>query len=425
MEIYIVQILYLFRPILNAELVDWGLLGFNFFELLAILLFLALVAAFALGALQKKRNPVSRVEVWAVLLIVWITISYVVHVDISSLSTYAKLVIPLMTYVMLKRILPDRAAHIRLVFLMLIGFLLPLIMSAVMTYQGEGLRSVSYWTGLERYTGVYRGSHSMAHNAGFAMMLTAIYFALRKGQPVPLRRLEILVLATVFVISSYLMSAAHIRNVYLGVAIFFVVMLYHYDKRVLAFFVLSSVAFLAYSWSTVSLIFFDFLDPPELREGFIPAGSGRLTFWTWALENWRQAPLLNQLTGMGVKIPEVSPTRQPIYDTYFDGTLRPWPDPHSDILFILLSLGLIGLALFVGLFGSILRAILNLRGNERLALLALFVAVIMMNAMSNAYITRFQLAQMFFMVMVYLDLRPVGTGDRAGTPQIDRRLGDG
>jgi hypothetical protein len=137
MEIFIVQLLYLLRPMLNAELVDWGLLGFNFFELVAILLFLALAAAFALKTLRKDRQPVSGVEIWAALLIGWITISYVVHIDISSVTTYAKFVIPLVTYILLKRILPDRSTHVRMIFLMLVGFLLPFIMSAIITYKGK------------------------------------------------------------------------------------------------------------------------------------------------------------------------------------------------------------------------------------------------------------------------------------------------
>ena len=406
MEIYIVQLLYLLRPILSADLVDWVFLGFNFFELVAVLLFLALAAAFILGTLQKERHPVSGVEVWAVLLILWITISYVVHIDISSLSTYAKLVIPPMTYIMLKRILPDRAAHGRMMFLMLTGFLFPFIMSAVMTYQGEGVSQVIYWTGLERYSGVYLGAHSMGHQALFAMMLAVIYIAIRKSQKVPLRWAEIIVITIVFFLGFYLFYASFVRNAYLAAAIFFAVVFYYYDKRALALSVVFATAFIAYSWSAVSVIFFDFLNPPDLGPDLDAVGSGRITMWTWALENWRQAPLLNQLTGMGVKIPEIHPTRRPTFDTFFDGTIRPWPDPHNDWLFILLSLGLIGLALFVGLFGSILRAILNIPGKEKFALLGLFLAVVMMNGMSNSYVTRFALAQMFFMLVVYVDLRP-------------------
>lgn len=420
MEIFIVQLLYLLRPMLNAELVNWGLFGFNLFELAAILLFLALAAAFSFKLLQKNRQPISNIEVWAALLIGWITISYIVHIEISSVATFAKLVIPLLTYILLKRILPNRETHVRMIFLMLIGFLLPVAASAVMTYQGEGLRSVSYWTGLERYAGLYGGSHSMAHNAGFAIMLTAIYVVLRKGQMVPFRWAEILVLATILVLSAYLLSAAHVRTVYLGVVIFFGVMFYFYDRRILAFFVVSAIVFVGYSWSTVSLIFFDFLEPPDLGPDLDAVGSGRLTMWTWALDAWRHAPLLNQVTGMGVKIPEISPTRQPTYGVGFDGTVRPWPDPHNDWLFTLLSLGLIGVALMVSLFGSILRAVLNIPGKEKFALLGLVAAVVAMSAMSNSYITRFQLGQMFFMLMVYVDLGP----KVVRRPEIVKSTGD-
>jgi O-antigen ligase len=100
--------------------------------------------------------------------------------------------------------------------------------------------------------------------------------------------------------------------------------------------------------------------------------------------------LLNQLTGMGVTTRRLTQRRKPKFGT-FDGTIRPWPDPHNDWLFVLLSLGLIGLAIFVGLFGSILRAILSIPGKEKFALLGLFVAVVLMNVLSNSYITRFTL----------------------------------
>ena len=163
MEIFIVQALYLLRPMLNAEWAQWRLLGFGFLELAAILLFLALAAAFTLKTLQKDRQPVSGVEIWAALLIVWITISYIVHIEISSISQYAKFIIPLMTYIMLKRILPDRSVHVRMIFLMLVGFLLPFILSAIITSQGEGVHQVVYWTGLERYRGVYPNAHNMGH----------------------------------------------------------------------------------------------------------------------------------------------------------------------------------------------------------------------------------------------------------------------
>jgi O-antigen ligase len=165
------------------------------------------------------------------------------------------------------------------------------------------------------------------------------------------------------------------------------------------------IAFIAFYWSAFTVLFFDFFDPPDLGPDIEMIGSGRKTMWTWAIEGWRQAPLLNQITGMGVKYWDIHPTRMPEFGPSFDGTVRPWPDPHNDFLFVLLSLGAIGLVIFIGLFASILRAILGIRGKEKFALLGLFVAVMMMNVLSNSYITNFVLFQMFFMLMVYADLK--------------------
>jgi O-antigen ligase len=410
MEISIVQLLYLLRPMLNAKLVDWGLLGFNFFELAAILLFLALAAAFYLRILHKTRHPrpVSGVEVWAALLIGWVTISYIVHIEISSVATYAKFVIPLMTYIMLRRILPDRPTHVRMVFLMLVGLLFPFIISALMIYQGEGLHEVVYWTGLERYKGAYIDAHNLGHNAGFALMLAVVYVSLRKSQRVPLRWAEIMVLAMIAFLGTYLVFAPQVRSVYWGLIACFTVVLYFYDKRALAAFVVVLIGLILAFWSQIAVVFYDFIDPPDLGPDLEAIGSGRKSMWTWALEFWRRAPLLNQLTGMGVTYWDASvarPGRMPRFGAFFDGTLPPWPDPHNDWLYILLSLGLIGLAIFVGLFGAILRAILRIRGKEKFALLGLFLAVMFMNVLSNSYIVRFQMFQMFLMLMVYVDLK--------------------
>jgi len=409
MEIFLVQLLYLLRPMLNAELVDWRLLGFGFFELAAILLFLALVAAFSLKLLRKTREPISGVEVWVALLIVWVTISYLVHIEISSISAYARWVIPLITYILLKRILPDRSAHVRMVFLMLVGFLFPFIMSAILTYQGQGLDKVVYWTGTERYSGAYANIHNMAHNAGFAIMLAGTYFLVRKSQATSLRWVEVTVLVTVFLVGMYLLYHTHTRTLYLGLAVFFFVVLFFYSKRALALTTVILIALVAYFADSVSTIFFDFVDPQYTGESFERAGSGRLSIWSRTLDVWRDAPVLHQLTGMGV----ISPGHRTGAPGSIEATVPPWGDPHNDWLFALMSLGLIGLTILIGLFASLFQAILRIPGKEKFAFLGLLAAVMVMNVASNSYISRMTMAQLFFMVIVYADLRPVRAGKHA------------
>jgi hypothetical protein len=63
----------------------------------------------------------------------------------------------------------------------------------------------------------------MGHNAAFAIMATVVYFAFRKGQNVPLGWTELIVLAAVFTLGFYLLYATQLRNAYLGLTAFFVV----------------------------------------------------------------------------------------------------------------------------------------------------------------------------------------------------------
>lgn len=423
MELFFVQLLYIFRPILNVELVTWSALGFGFFELAAILLFALMAVGASLRLLHKNPVPVSSVEVWAALLIGWITISLLINLEYSSIAHYAQIILPPLTYILLKRILPDRATHIRLLFLMLIGFLLPFAISAGMTFRGDGLAMTIYWTGTERYRGAYANIHNMAHNAGFAMMLTVVYFSLRRTQGVSLKWAEALVLWIVFVLGAYLLFHTHVRTVYVGLAVFLLVVLFFHSKWLLALVLLISLAMLAYFWQAFSTIFFDVVEPLATGEDFERAGSGRIAMYTQAVATWWNAPFINQLTGIGIG----NTTRATGAFGGIEDAVHPWRDPHNDWLYVLLSTGLIGLTLFLGLFVSIFKKIIKIQGHAKITLLGLLSAVIVMNLLSNSYVSRVALAQMFFMLIVYAELTPeatrmpvsradgVASGPKAGT----------
>jgi O-antigen ligase len=83
---------------------------------------------------------------------------------------------------------------------------------------------------------------------------------------------------------------------------------------------------------------------------------------------------------------------------------------HNDFLEMLMEIGIIGLLLTLVLYVAIGRAILRLPGKGRHGFLALFLAVVVMNILSNSYIARFGLAQMFFMLLVYIEQPGSQTG---------------
>ncbi len=398
MEALLLQVFYLLRPLLNARWFDLSLLGFSFFELAGLFLTFLLGVAFASSLMRSNRVPVSAIEIWAAILMLWIAVVSFLHPSLTDLSTVAKWVLPLLTFIFLRRILIDRSSLVPLVYLLVLGFAIPFSASVFLTVQGEGLDQVVYWTGTERYQGVYSGIHEMGHNSAFAMMLVVIYVAICKTRGIDISNLRYLVLAAIFFSAAYLLFHTHLRTAYLGLAVFAAVTLAFCGIRYLFAGLIAAVIALAFLWPTVSTIFFDVLNPEYTGAGFERAGSGRIGIWINNLEIWLAAPLEYKVAGLGIgnyignRIPLVS---------------DPFPqirNSHNDWLQALMEMGIVGFGLIAGLFLAIFNRILQHKGTERAAFLGFFAAVVAMNLMSNSYLQRVALGQMFFMVIVYVDL---------------------
>jgi O-antigen ligase len=140
---------------------------------------------------------------------------------------------------------------------------------------------------------------------------------------------------------------------------------------------------------------------PELME----MGSGRLNFWTNDFAKFIRLPIDQKIAGIGVGATDSS-------EGEFLG--------HNDWLRIIWDTGIIGFVLFAWLQILILRAILRMHGRERYALLALFAAVNIMNAVSNSYIARIQVGQLYCMILAFIEIPPA----RAQTERAPARATD-
>ena len=75
---------------------------------------------------------------------------------------------------------------------------------------------------------------------------------------------------------------------------------------------------------------------------------------------------------------------------------------HNDFLEVMIQTGIIGFVIFMVIQLLFLRQILRMRGQEKYLFLALFVAVSAMNFMSNSYVARFSVGQIYYMLMSYV-----------------------
>jgi O-antigen ligase len=88
---------------------------------------------------------------------------------------------------------------------------------------------------------------------------------------------------------------------------------------------------------------------------------------------------------------------------YFGGT-EGFISSHNDYLDLLMQTGVIGFLLYVAVQIALARRIFALPGAEKHAFMAMFVAVVVMDILSNSYITRSVMGQLFFLVMSYVEV---------------------
>ena len=402
MEAFLLGLFYLARPMMSTD-VGISISGLNFFEALTILFtfvlaIIAIVTAFRGGV----RISLSGTEYWMLVFTLWATLLSIFYYEISDLKTYVKWVLPLVTFIILKRAIRTDKQFKNLVGLMLIGYLIPITLSTVLIAKGVQIGSEVYWTGLERYHGAYATIHDMGHNMTLLFVSMTIFILVSRSVSAKRKKSIIITRNILFafmgVMAAYCLYKAQVRTAYIGIFIFIVVFLYFYSKKSLVLFGGVFVASLIFFGAIYYTIFFDVVESFKGERAASEAGSGRLEIWAHNWDVYMSLPLHRKITGVGIgnklgTATWIDPdTRERAYDS------------HNDWFQVFMATGPIGLIFMIGVFVSLFKSILRIPGQERYAYMAFFISVVVMNAASNSYFTRFPLAQMFYMLMVYAEL---------------------
>ncbi|NOS79467.1 MAG: O-antigen ligase family protein [Nitrospira sp.] len=397
-------LLYLFffaRPIMFIDS-SFTLGELNMFELLTIAFTLLLAGVAAVNAFGSVTIPFSKLDGAILSFVLWCSSVAMVYPETFDLKSYIKLILPPLTFFILKRAVASRKQYVSLLKWMIVGFVIPVLGSALMIYEGKGIGQRIFWTGLERYSGVYKDLHTMGHNMGFLVMLVCIYFAIMKDDArhriVGLSRLSLLLLCA---LAFYCLGHGHVRTVYVGLLLFFSTFVLLYSKKGFVICGTIGIAVAVAALPFLNSVFFDVTEVFSGHRGVEEAGSGRPMIWNHNLGIYSELPIDRQLAGVGIG----NFMANPFSDIHASSKLtmnHVW-NSHNDFLEMLIEIGAIGLLLTAILYVRIGSAIFRMRGIERSAFLAFFTAVVAMNFLSNSYIARFGLAQMFFMVLVYVE----------------------
>lgn len=395
-ELLVLKIGAFFRPLLFIE-VDQA----NLFDLGAIAIFSLLAFAFlsniALSNTTGQRTvSFTAIDMVIVAFVVWCLSIYVIYMDVASFRETAKLIIPLLMYTIGKNVMQTKAQYLQVLRVMILGFVVPVLASAALTALGKGIEFTNYWTGAPRYEGVYAGGHSLGHNMTFFLMLVVLYVALfprRNAEP----RLGPGVkgfLAVLALAAAYCLAMTRVRTAILGLAIFAAIVLWRFNKNLLLLGGVAGLAvFLVLKPIVLPFLFPDLVMIEKGRGDMSDLGSGRPELWSSNLSVFASLPFDQQIAGAGIGSNKRGLTA--------DGGPV---DSHNDYLDVLVQTGVVGLALFLAVQLLLFAAISKIAGKERYVLIGIWTAVLVMNFVSNSYVSRFGLAQMYYLLLAYVEL---------------------
>ncbi len=391
-------IFFFFRPVMFVD-IGWLVFGLNVTEVFAIFATGLLMVAFVLRAIVTKSINISVVDLFLFAFVLWVWFIYFLYIDRSHIKDAAKFVLPFTTYFVLKNVITNVKDYALFIKLMLIGYALPIIGSTYLITQGKGVYTVIYWTNLTRFSGVYTNPHNLGHCMSLFIMILAIYSVLcaEDDRLVPLlkQRMFFIFSMTMSVFALYCLYKSYVRTCYFGLFLFIYYYLFRVNKKLLAVLtaMLGVVMFL--SAAVLYTIFFDMVDSTKNPDKS-QFGSGRPVIWMHNAEEFVSQPLDRILAGVGVgNINTHIKSRKQI------GNML---NSHNDFFDVLTQTGVVGFMLFVSFQIALFMKIRQLEGRIRYVFLALFLTVSFMNFVSNSYVTRFGLGQMFYAVLAYIEL---------------------
>jgi O-antigen ligase len=391
-DLFLLNISAFLRPIFFIDIQ-----GSNLFDLAAIAIFCVLAFAFLMTVAMRRRMAITSIDFMIIAFAVWSICIYFIYFEKAHIRNTAQFLIPLFTYIVAKNVLTGPAQYIRLLKIMILGFTIPLILSVGMIALGSGMDYVDYWTGVKRWRGAYDGAHGFGHNMGLLIILICVYLTLVKRHEVedvgnPGRKGQTWFFIGIAGVALICLALSQVRTVIIGIALFlFGFGWYFHRKALYVGLSIFTVTMVALAPIVLPILFQDFYRAMEGEADASYIASGRPEIWENVVETFTGLPIDEKIAGMGIGNKTVR---------FASGVY----DAHNDWLQLLLETGIVGFLLYASIHVLMFRVILRINNIERYLFLVFLLVVEIMNLGSNSYITRFGIAQMFYMLMAYIEI---------------------
>jgi O-antigen ligase len=365
----------IFRPISLA-------FGGSEFGHLSILEIFVIIISYALILpilINVRRFELDLISFLILIFCFYIGCSIFLGADIGEV---ARLALPFIVFFAVRSIVENSKQINVLIFTFTIGYIILLIVSAILVFKGASIAKIEIHTQFERYRGVFLRIHVFAYTA---LLFSFLYAFILRHFKIQNRGIH-WILRFSLLVSIFCLYKTHTRTAIVGFIIFWIIYLWGQKKTYF-------IGFLIVLFS-VGVLYQDkaeriFWKTPEQRD-LDRATSGRLTLWKENLSIFSNYDL-------GSKIFGSNPANNKEVLSKDKNPLK----VHGDYLALLLKTGILGLLLYLSIFATLLKDIyksgLDKRG--KFVFYGIVITVMAMNCVSNAYVHRPELSHFFWFIM--------------------------
>lgn len=384
----IVQLYYLLRPVLLID-INTKLLGIDLFDFFNIGL-TSILGLVWLGHILKSRS-LSLVDLFILSFCIWCIFISFLNIEHTTLRQSTKYVLGPITYVFMKPFMRNIYIYIKCVKLFSLSYSIPIVISFFLILNGKTLYYDNFLNNYDRYAGIFINPHNLAHSMLIFIFIFFITIHLNNIHTLYLNCFyKKLYIYIIILLSIYSLYFSVVRTAWFGLIIFLTLYIFYINKKMFILFITTLIV-LIYAFTPVFIsIAPQTIDSLQGNTDTTQMASGRPSIWMHNIEQFREFPLHNKLAGIGLG---ASAKNKNIWDS------------HNDFLDVLIQTGIIGMLLLLIFNVMIFVKIVSMSSSVKYVFLSMFISVLIMNVVSNSYISRFNISQMFFMLLTFIEIQ--------------------
>ena len=304
----------------------------------------------------------------------------------SSFTSTVELVLPFILYFAGIVYSDNVSKSKKIITFIILGYSIPIIGSAIMMALKLSVDHVVYGSGAIRQYGMFDGFHTAAHS----MLLFSYFYAFFLAYRTKMNLFFQYFVHLLFMASFYTLVNTYVRSGLMVFFLFWIMYVFKMSKRYFIILMIIMIGFGVWQSSRIQSVFWK-ADTWDRERNLETASSGRTILWAHNLKLFLRIPLYKKLLGNGIGSESV----------YVIGKEDQVWSSHNDYISILMTLGAIGLCLFVSIYVLLIWEIYYYAANPLFKIITLFsiFASLATSMVTNGYTFRFEASQTFWLLI--------------------------